>query len=253
MRNSIDYIGNELELFSQALNWKRYYGQKLKKYIHGDVLEAGAGIGETTIHLFNPSVSSWTCLEPDGRLLEEVKNKIKSERLPSICKPIQGTSIDILEKRKRTGSSEVTFADITIPVHFDSILYIDVIEHIERDGEELLRAKELLRPGGHLIILVPAHQWLYSPFDKAIGHFRRYNKKRLCSVIPVGMKQEQLCYLDSMGLFASLTNKLLLRKDYPTLKQVKFWDRLIVPLSRSLDPLLFHSAGKTLIGVWTRE
>lgn len=253
MNSTTDYIGNELELFSQALNWKGYYGKKLKKFIHGDVLEAGAGIGETTTHLFNSKVRSWTCLEPDGRLLEEVKKKIKSGQLPSLCEPLQGTSLDILEKRRISVAENRTNASNSTPFHFDSILYIDVIEHIENDAEELLRARDLLRPGGHLIILVPAHQWLYSPFDKAIGHYRRYNKKRLRTVIPGGMKQEQLCYLDSIGLYASLSNKLLLRKDYPTLNQVKFWDRLIVPLSRSIDPLLFYSVGKTLIGVWTKE
>ena len=121
------------------------------------------------------------------------------------------------------------------------------------DKEEIERASALLNKGGKLIILVPAHQYLYSPFDKAIGHFRRYNKKRLQEVIPVGVRKNKIFYLDCLGLFASLMNKWFLKKDYPTLKQVKFWDRMIVPISKLLDPLIGFSTGKSLIGIWQKE
>jgi hypothetical protein len=59
-----------------------------------------------------------------------------------------------------------------------------VIEHIEDSTAELRRAVDLLAPGGHLLILVPAFNYLYSPFDKAIGHFRRYDKKILKAELP---------------------------------------------------------------------
>lgn len=253
MTSNEEYIGNELELFSHAVNWKAYYGKKLKSYIRGDVLEAGAGIGETTSHLLNQAVSSWTCLEPDGRLLEEVIKKINSGQLPPICRPLRGTSLDLVNYKDLSAENPKPGEETIHPHFFDTILYIDVIEHIEHDGEELIRAKKLLRKGGHLVILVPAHQWLYSPFDKAIGHYRRYNKKRLKNVIPEGMRKELLSYLDSVGLFASLANKFFLRKDYPSLAQIKFWDRIIVPVSGWTDPLLCYHAGKTLVGVWTKE
>jgi 2-polyprenyl-3-methyl-5-hydroxy-6-metoxy-1,4-benzoquinol methylase len=63
---------------------------------------------------------------------------------------------------------------------FDAIVYINVLEHIEADAEELALAKELLRPGGSVLIVVPAHQWLYARVDQLTGHFRRYSKK-LCA------------------------------------------------------------------------
>ena len=109
-----------------------------------------------------------------------------------------------------------------------------------------------MAPGGNLIILVPAHNYLFSPFDKAIGHFRRYNKKMLKKAAPKNLVQKKLIYLDSFGLFASLANKLLLKQSYPTLKQIKFWDNYIVPISRVMDKILFYSVGKTVVGIWQK-
>lgn len=230
------YIGNELELFSHAYNWKSYYRKKLIPFIHGDVLEAGAGIGETTRHLHNEAVKTWTCLEPDAKLAEKIGEKIKANELPANCS-------------LKTGTTD----DYPAGPQFDSILYIDVIEHIERDAEELQRACKLLRPNGYLVILVPAHQWLFSPFDQAIGHYRRYNKHMLKEAVPSSLRLQKTEYLDCIGLIASLTNKFFLKKSYPTLQQVKFWDRFIVPVSKIADPLVFHSTGKSLIGIWQKK
>lgn len=233
--SSSTYIGNELELFSRARHWKSYYGKLLKPFIQGDVLEAGAGIGETTPYLLNRKVKTWTCLEPDQSLSGRITGKIKRGELPSSCRVLTGYT-----------------ADIPVQPTFDTLLYIDVIEHIENDRAELQRAAGLLRTGGHLIILVPAHNFLRSPFDDAIGHYRRYNKNMLKSVVPEGFKIQKLSYLDSVGLFASLTNKFLLRNSMPTASQIAFWDQVIVPISTVADRLTFYQAGKTLIGVWKK-
>ena len=235
MNDTTHYIGNELELFSHAHHWKSYYKQHLAPYITGRVLEVGAGIGETTAHLLNKNVTHWTCLEPDKSLAEKITEKINDRKLPADITLQIGTS-----------------SDYPPTPTFDSIIYIDVIEHIEYDADELKRAAQLLKPRGHLVILVPAHQWLFSPFDKAIGHFRRYNKKRLREAIPSELQQLELKYLDSFGLFASLANKVMLRKSYPSIGQVKFWDNYIVPVSKIADPLFGFSAGKTLIGIWKK-
>jgi predicted SAM-dependent methyltransferase len=132
-------------------------------------------------------------------------------------------------------------------------LFIDVIEHIENDTDELKKASSFLKPGGHLIVLVPAHNYLYSEFDKSIGHFRRYNKKMLIEVAPKELKQIDLRYLDSLGLLASLANKWFLKQDYPELKQIKFWDNFIIPISKITDILSFYSIGKTVIGIWQKK
>ncbi|NCU05507.1 MAG: class I SAM-dependent methyltransferase, partial [Chitinophagaceae bacterium] len=222
---SSTYIGNELEIFEHARNWKNYYASFIKPALGKRVGEIGAGLGGTTTALCDGSQESWLCVEPDAELVKEIDRKITNGTIPPICKSFTGYSFDLKQK-------------------FDSLLYIDVIEHIEDDKAELERAAAMLHNNGTLIIIVPAHQTLYSPFDKLIGHFRRYSRKRLRSAVPASMKIEKAYYLDSAGYFASLVNKLFLKQGMPTLKQVQFWDRVIVPVSRIADRLLGFNFGK---------
>ena len=73
MSEATHYIGNELELFGNAHNWKGYYRNHLAPFIQGNVLEVGAGIGETTTHLLNKKVKNWLCLEPDASLAKKIE------------------------------------------------------------------------------------------------------------------------------------------------------------------------------------
>ena len=235
MEESLDYIGDELTLFSHAINWKSYWGNKITPYLGKDVLEIGAGIGTNTENLISSdSVEKWVCLEPDPELAKHIEEKIASP-----------------EKYKLEVDS-CFLKDYTQRKDFDSILYIDVIEHIENEADELKLAVDFLRPGGYLIILVPAHNFLFSEFDKEIGHFRRYHKSMLKAAIPKGLTKEKLIYLDSVGMFASLANKLFLHQKYPKLKQINFWDKTIIPLSKVTDKITFNLVGKTLLGVWKK-
>src|SRR4026209_306424 len=107
-------------------------------------------MGSTTLLLNDGSAGQWLMLEPDAQLSSQLKSKIETKAFPVNCRLQTGT-IDQLSSS------------------FDTIIYIDVLEHIENDREEMKKAAWLLRDGGHLVILSPAFQFLYSPFDKAIG------------------------------------------------------------------------------------
>ena len=229
------YIGTELELFANAVHWKDYYGSLLKPYLKGRVLEVGSGMGETTSVLCNGTQETWVCLEPDARLAEKSDSKIKNKALPPCCQSIVGTIKDIPPKST-----------------FDCIVYVDVIEHIENHAQELEMAVQHLSSNGFLIILAPAHDFLYSPFDKAIGHFRRYDKKKLSALIPLELSAKKLIYLDSCGFFASIGNKIFLKQSSPTKKQIHVWDNYMVNISKITDRLLFYSFGKSVLGVWQK-
>lgn len=232
---SLSYVGSELELFGKASNWKSYYRSKLRKYLVGDVLEVGAGIGATTKSLCDGSQRRWVCLEPDLDMFSELKRQIADQRLPGCCEAVAGVINDL-------GDGDL----------FDAIIYIDVLEHIEADGDEIKKASAHLRASGKLIVLSPAHQWLYTPFDKAIGHFRRYNKTSLSNVLPQDLECLELRYLDSVGLLASIGNRVILKSSMPNDRQIAFWDKAMIPLSRVIDPLLAYRAGKSVLGVWRK-
>ena len=135
---------------------------------------------------------------------------------------------------------------------FDTILYIDVLEHIFDDQSELQRASAMLRAGGSLIVLSPAYGCLYTPFDRAIGHWRRYQKQTLEKAAPKECQLDTAIYLDSAGFWASAGNRLFLKQNMPTLRQIHFWDRYLVSISRVLDPLVLHSFGKSILAVWIK-
>lgn len=232
---SFAYPGSELELFAEAINWKRYFSAALSPYLGSRVLEVGAGIGGTTAVLAAQAQGRWLCLEPDTGLAARLHEQCQNGVLPPCCRVRHGT-----------------LADLPEDPGFDTMLYIDVLEHIESDRQELAQAARLLCPGGHLAVVAPAHQALFSPFDRSVGHFRRYSRRGLLALSPPELRVVTARYLDSAGLLASLANRLLLRADLPTPGQIRFWDRFLVPLSRVFDPLFAYQLGKSVLVVWRR-
>lgn len=228
-----NYIGDELDLFSKAKNWKAYWSSQVIPFLQGSVLEVGAGIGSNTHLLFNRKVKNWTCLEPDGQLYDALKSNLLQDQNLNGVQVVNGT-----------------MGDLDACSRFDSIIYIDVVEHIEEDAQELALASSRLNPGGFLVVLSPAHQWLFSEFDERIGHFRRYCKKSLRAAAPLDLKLCRLRYLDSCGLAASLANRLILHQGLPKPKQIEFWDRQLVPPSVTFDRLTCYIFGKSILGVW---
>lgn len=101
-------------------------------------------------------------------------------------------------------------------------------------------------------MLVPAHPFLFSAFDRAIGHYRRYTKRMLTEAVPRNLMVEKLIYIDSVGLTASLVNKFFLKQSYPTRKQIHFWDKFMVRISKVTDFIFQYHIGKTVIGVWRK-
>jgi SAM-dependent methyltransferase len=226
------YEGRELDLFARALNWKAYLRRSLAPHLRGSVLEVGAGNGSNSLSLRHASaaVTAWTCIEPDPQLAEE----IQARKLPVEVRVGISSSIPPTER-------------------FDTILYIDVLEHIEQDGEEAKRMAGHLNAGGRFVVLAPAHQFFFSPFDKAVGHYRRYNKTSLRAALSgAGLRERELYYLDSVGLLASLANRILMQQSMPTAGQISFWDGVLVRASVVMDVFFGFFLGKSVVGVWEK-
>jgi len=230
------YEGGELDDFARAANWKRYWMGHAHDYLHGSVLEAGAGIGSNTLQLCTSDRREWVCLEPDSRSADILRQRLAESSLATAVAVIRGT-----------------IEDLDPDTRFDAILYVDVLEHIEDDAGELRRASGHVAPGGRLIVLAPAHQFLYSPFDASIGHHRRYDAAMMRAFQLPGLKLERLRYLDAAGMLASLANRVLLHQTLPTQRQISFWDQILVPCSRVLDPVFGYRLGKSLLAVWRKE
>jgi methyltransferase family protein len=229
------YIGQELSIFAHAINWKKYYTSIVQPYFGQRVVEVGAGIGATTAVMCDGTQTEWICLEPDAALRTEIDRLISSGKLPACCQTRGGYISDLLPK---------TLAD--------TIIYIDVLEHIENDRIELETASAHLSSGGRLIVLSPAFNFLYSPFDKSIGHYRRYDRKMLAALTPSNCRVKKIIYLDSLGMATSLVNRFLLSQAMPTIAQIKFWDTYLIPISKSVDRVLGYRFGRSLLGIWVK-
>jgi SAM-dependent methyltransferase len=228
-------LATELSLFDKAATgWKDYWASFVRPYVRGRVLEVGAGNGGSIRFLLG-DVTDWLCLEPDPRLADHLSAEIVSGALPPVCR---------LEVK--------TLRELPRDQLFDAILYIDVMEHLADDHEEVVVAAEHLAPGGALIMLSPAHQFLYSPFDKAVGHYRRYSRKSLAAIVPSSLEQAKLIYLDSLGMLLSLGNRFVLRSAQPDEASLRFWNDWIIPLSRRIDGLMGFAVGKTVLGIWRK-
>lgn len=236
VRDDYTYIGEELDVFSYATNWKTYWSSTLAKYMGATVLEVGAGIGTNTQLLCNDSYQRWLATEPDTAMYHHLGARQANGDLPAICE-----------------FSPLTVGELPSDDQFDTIMYIDVLEHIEHDADELRHAAAHLKTGGYLIVLCPAYQFLYTAFDEAIGHYRRYTASMFCDITPPDCTIEKLYYLDSVGLLASLANQLLLQQSTPAKEQILFWDRAMVPISRIVDSLIFRRAGRSVIGIWRKD
>jgi SAM-dependent methyltransferase len=230
------YPGRELDLFALAANWKAYVKAEIGQYLVGNVLEVGAGIGGTTAILNDGTARRWVCLEPD---------------------PVQAKQLRSLVAQQCASRSTIVVAGslrtLAESPFFDCVLYVDVLEHIDDDRGQIEMAAKLVRRGGYIVILSPAHQWLFSEFDKSIGHLRRYNKRSLRSLLPLGWIEQKLIYLDCVGVLLSLGNVLALRQALPTRSQIAFWDSVCVPISRLADRILGGNFGKSVLAVWQKN
>lgn len=234
--STMDYIGGELELFADAHNWKAYFSTVIAPHLRGRVLEVGAGLGSTTLALCHTEVEHWECLEPDSGLQKKLAAMLVSHNWP--C-PVQA----------RLG----TLTDLAGNETYDTIIYIDVLEHIAEDRAELALAARHLVSGGKLVVLSPAFQFLFSEFDASVGHQRRYKRSSLLALTPPGLTPLTCRYLDSVGLLASLANRMVLRASLPTREQIRMWNRLMVPLSRILDRIVRFGFGRSIVAIWSKK
>lgn len=226
----------ELPLFERAHAWRSYWVSAIEPFVGVNVLEVGAGIGSATAVLASTNRQAWLCLEPDSENYRDLQRKHASGQLPACCTVRHGDLRAVGPDRR-----------------FDTILYVDVLEHIADDRTEVARAADMLSAGGRLIVVAPAYQFLFTEFDRAIGHYRRYSRASLADLTPAGLRVDRSFYLDSVGMIASLGNRLVMHTAQPPAWSIQLWNGVFIPASRILDKLALHAFGKTVVTVWKRD
>ena len=172
------------------------------------VLDVGAGTGEFSRRIAKMGASV-SCVEPDATL----RTALASEGF-------------------------TCFARIEdAPDGFDAVTMVNVLEHIADDAAALVELRARLRPEGTLFVFVPALQVLYSRFDRAIGHHRRYTRSSLRTVVTTsGFRIDRLRWFDVLGVPTALLFRAT-RRSSPSAASVRIFDRFVFPLSQRLDRL----------------
>jgi SAM-dependent methyltransferase len=223
-----DYTGSELDAMSVAVNYHRWILEEFMPYLGRSVAEVGAGIGSVSRLLLNyAAIDRLVAFEPSNNMFPHLEAELRGERRAAAVNDFFSA------KYAQTG--------------FDSVVYINVMEHIADDRQEMATACSALRPNGHVLIFVPALPWLYSEFDRQIGHFRRYTKATLqAAAQKAGLVPVKLRYFDAAGILPWFVNFKLLRRGGVG-NSVAVYDRLVVPPMKRFERLVPPPLGKNLL------
>jgi SAM-dependent methyltransferase len=236
----MDWADTDFSL-SILSNYRKYQYSLISKYIGKIILEVGSGDRGFTYLLAKSSnnFEKILSIEPSQILFSSYNNKY------SFPDNVKFQEIDLFDLH------------VDNSVCFDTIIFIHVLEHIEKDREALYKAYELLQPNGYVLIEVPALQFLFSPHDKLLGHYRRYTKRTLKAIIdPDKFVIEDIWYQDPLGILGSLYyfkfKKIELKSEIGldlVKNQGKIYDKYLVPLQSFIGKYIRLPFGLNLTAV----
>ncbi|HEV7897151.1 MAG TPA: class I SAM-dependent methyltransferase [Planosporangium sp.] len=203
-----------LEDLSDAVNYQRWLGDLARPFLGEDPIELGSGIGDYAAAWLS-TVSRITVTEADDSRLKGLVERFADDPRVDV-RPL------FLPTDERAEHS--------------AAVALNVLEHVEDDVVALRSIRELLRPGGAVVLIVPAFPSAMSRFDRTIGHYRRYTVASLrASLNGAGLEIEQLRYINPVGLigwYAACRTLGLTPHNGPL---VRMYDRMVVPLARRME------------------
>lgn len=225
-----------LERFAAATRFNRWLFDTIRPYCKGHVLEVGSGIGNIS-KLFLESNIQLTTSD-----LREAYCNYVLQQFGSNPHLAGVTSIDLAAPGFTQRYSHLL-------QQFDTVVALNVVEHIEDDIKAVQHCMELLKPGGHLVVLVPAFQVLYNSFDKELGHYKRYTGRSLRALEKkAGLEVIHQQYFNVAGIPGWFINGSVLRRHLIPRRQLMVFDKLI-PILKLADSITFHSIGLSTIAV----
>jgi SAM-dependent methyltransferase len=223
----------------EADRFNEWMFEAIRPYISGKTLEIGSGIGNISTILVRHQIPLYVSDHTDeyvGRL----RNKFATTDL------VKGIfTIDLTEKHFETAHAEIIGT-------FDTVFALNVIEHIWDDSRAILNCRRLLKPGGRLVILVPALPILFNNLDRGLDHHRRYSSQSLRQLLSGSFRVTEMKYFNLAGIGGWWLTGTLLRRKTIGEGRAKLYNRL-VPLLRLADKLTLHRLGLSLVVVGEKE
>jgi 2-polyprenyl-3-methyl-5-hydroxy-6-metoxy-1,4-benzoquinol methylase len=229
MVNDFDQeLHSTLESLDDAVNYANWITHLFQPFLQGEILEIGAGHGTMSERLSR--YGNLTATEPYEEAALLLADRFREDSKISVH---QADALSAVKNQT-----------------FNSIVMINVLEHIEDDKGTVQILADSLTPNGHLAVYVPAFQLLYSKFDRDIGHFRRYRKKELEKLMTdAGLKIVRSSYVNLPGAFLWLLSARILRMTPTKQWSTQLYDKFAVPVVRRVESLVTVPFGQSLFCV----
>lgn len=226
------FVMEDLRQMENAPNYSEWLYSRLKPYLGKRVLEIGPGTGSISRKLID-DVDLLVGIEPNKYCFDILENSLsKNPNFLLFNKKVEDYETKGLES-----------------YHFDSVLCVNVLEHIENDIKTLDFFESILVPNGRVVLLVPAVQRAYGPIDKAVGHFRRYNKAGMAETIShTSLVIEKQFYMNFFGLLGWMFNAKIAKSQKQSVSQIKLFNSL-VPMLSFIERHLGCPVGLSLISI----
>jgi SAM-dependent methyltransferase len=228
---AFSYSGSELDAMSEARNYYKWILRLAGPFIGSKVVEVGAGTGNFAAAMLRQiAVSELMLVEPAGNLFPRLAERFEAD---GRVKVLQGYLGDCPSLRG-----------------VDSVIAINVIEHIHDDAEFLRLAFRALAPGGTVVLFAPALQYLYGSLDHSFEHYRRYSKAQLIrGLTAASFCLEKILYINFIGIFTWLMAGRILRRRTLRPAQVRLYDRWMVPWISKAERLWEPPLGQSLLAI----
>ena len=233
----IDQEGMEtLQVVAEADQFNSWMYETIQHYCHGNILEVGSGIGNIS-HYFLKNNAEITLSDLRKNYCDILQSN--NSKYPNLKQVVE---LDIIDENFDTKYQKLLGS-------FDSVYALNIVEHVKDDFLAIANCKKLLKPGGKLVILVPAYQKLYNAFDEELEHYRRYTQKSLDTLFEknnLDIVHRQ--YYNFVGIFGWWFSGNILKKKTIPEGQMKFYN-LLVPIIRVIDKIVGNKAGLSVITV----
>jgi SAM-dependent methyltransferase len=235
MQEQWSYPGRELESMVFAINYHRWILDIFRPYLGKHIVEVGAGSGSFSELLLETKPDRLDSIEPSSNMYPLLADHFRHLKVGDNARAHQGSLLGCLDMLRKGKAP-------------DSIIYVNVLEHVEDDVAELRGMHSLLRSQGHVLIFVPANMWLMSEMDRSLGHFRRYTMKELRSKCEkAGFTVKRCFHFDALGIGPWWLKYRLMKSTTMEPGAVRLYDRAVVPIARLLETLITPPVGKNLV------
>ena len=217
-----------LEGLATAVNHRRWFVELAVPYLGDDPIEIGSGLGDYALE-WAPQMKRFTATEADPERLVRLKERMAEH-----------PNVDVRQMLLPTDETD----------SYSAAVSYNVLEHIEDHVGALRSISNLIRPGGAVVLIVPAFMFAMSPVDIATGHVRRYTKKTMrAALIEAGLEVERVQYANALGLIGYYAATSVFKLTPKEGAMVKVYDRLVLPATKAVESVVRPPFGQSVFAV----